>query len=595
MPPLLRYACVLACVANFGCEKTSAPQPPGIVAVSPFRDVAEEAGLIFRHENGMIGKRYILEIIGSGSALLDYDRDGDLDLFLVQGRSLDRDPNAPDAEQPVHRLFRNDSFPADGGPPLLQFTDVTEEAGLSFSDYGMGAIAGDYDRDGNMDLYLTCYGHDRLLRNNGQKRFVDVTESAGLKAASAWSTSASWADFDRDGHLDLFVCQYLDWTFETHVSCPVPWGGVGYCGPQTFPPSRSRLYRNQGDGTFRDVSQSSRIAEERGAALGVVGADIDDDGWIDFFVANDAMPNHLWINRHDGTFAEEARSRGCALSAEGMPEGNMGIIAADFFNQGRTDLFITHLKGEPAVFFRNQGDGQFTDVTADLGLDAPTRTSTGFGTGAIDYDNDGALDIFAANGGVQVEFAQEKKGIPLPLRQRSLLFHNRGRLEPVFEMIVGFPFLELAEVGRGVAFGDLDNDGDTDMIVNNNHGPVRLLRNEVGQQKHWLGLSLVAGPPGAEFHAIGAVARLERPGWPMSTRRCATDGSYLASSDPRLLFGLGDSPDTGKVRVRWPDGSEHVWENLPCDRYHLLHQDGISGVPPTSKESALRSTAPLRP
>lgn len=576
-----------------GCTTAPDVDRPGSDVESPFHDAAQEAGLIFRHDNGMIGQRYILEIMGPGSALIDFDRDGDLDVFLIQGQSLHRDALDSTVADLRHRLFRNDLTIGPGGVPALKFTDVTDAAGLAFSDYGMGVIAGDFDSDGNTDLYVTCYGRNRLLRNTGRQSFVDVTDAAGLDSEPAWSSSASWADFDRDGHLDLFVCQYLDWTIATHVACQSPWGGQGYCGPKIFPPSRSRLYRNQGDGTFVNISDSSQVSGRPGAALGVVGADLNDDGWVDFFVANDAMPNHLWINRQDGTFADEALIRGCAVNGEGMSEGNMGIIAADFFNQGRLDLFITHLKSEHATFFQNLGEGYFADVTAPLGLDAATRAYTGFGTGAIDYDNDGALDIFVTNGGVQIDLAQDEAGVAVPLRQRSLLFRNGGRSQLEFAAIEGFPFLDVEEVGRGAAFGDLDNDGDLDVIVNNNHGPARLLLNDVGQKKHWLGLRLVAGAAGAEFDVLGAVAQLERPGRPTLTRRCATDGSYLSSSDPRLIFGLGDSPESGTIRVRWPDGEEQVWENLPSDRYHILHRSGVSDGKSTLRTARRDSTGSM--
>lgn len=545
---------------------------PEAKAVIPFRDAAEEVGLTFRHDNGMTGERYILEIMGPGSALFDFDGDGDLDLFLVQGRSLDKTEFAKADSPSIHRLFRNDLSRDETGQPVLKFVDVTTSTGLTFSDYGMGAIAGDYDRDGHIDLYVTNFGHDRLLRNTGSGTFEDVTQVSELTAPPAWSTSASFADYDGDGWLDLFVCQYLDWTLDTHVACKSPWGGHGYCGPKTFPASRSRLYHNERNGTFQDVSESSLINSKPGAALGVVGADLDEDGWTDFFVANDAMPNHLWINQHNGTFQDEALVRGCAVNADGMSEGNMGIIAADFFNEGHSDLFITHLRTEHATFFRNLGNGMFMDITASLGLDAPTRPYTGFGTAAIDYDNDGALDIFITNGSVQINPEQEKSGIAPPLRQRSLLFHNVGTSGPEFVPLTDTPCLDVEEIGRGAAFGDLDQDGDVDIIVNNNHGPVRLLLNEAGQTNHWLGVRLVEGSKEAVFDALGAVAQLERSGSPTLTRRCATDGSYLSASDPRLIFGLGDSCETGTLHVRWPDGSSDRWEGLDCDRYHTLRK-----------------------
>lgn len=546
------------------------PQP------CPFHEASAATGLVFQHENGMFGERYILEIMGPGSALFDYDGDGDLDIFLVQGKSLDPTVTASNTTSPdlsmCHRLFQNDLTTDASGNPVVALTDVTVAAGLVLSDYGMGVIAGDYNNDGHTDLYVTCYGQDRLLKNTGNKTFEDITEQAGLLAEAAWSTSASWVDFDRDGLLDLFVCQYLEWSPAIHVPCESPWGGLGYCGPKSFSPSRSRLYRNAGGGKFIDVSQTSQIAGKPGAALGVVGADINGDGWPDLFVANDAMPNHLWINQHDGTFRDEAMIRGCAVNGEGSAEGNMGIIAADFFHHGQIDLFITHLKSEHATFYQNLGEGHFVDITANLGLDATTRPYTGFGTGAIDFDNDGASDIFITNGGVQIDPSQERAGIAVPLRQRSLLFHNIGENQPEFNLIQGCACLDHEETGRGAAFGDLDNDGDADILVSNNHGPPRLLLNDAGQLRHWLGVRLIDGADGSEYNVYGAVAELIRPNQPSLTRRCATDGSYLSSSDPRIIFGLGDSTETGVVRVRWPDAVVEEWDTLTCDEYHDLRK-----------------------
>ncbi len=513
----------------------------------------------------------MVEMVGSGSALFDVDNDGDLDVFLVQGGPLGPGAKPDPVRGPRHRLFRNDLAAGPSGPPLPRFIDITDQAGLNFADYGMGAIAGDYDGDGWIDLFVTCFGRNRLLHNagDGTGRLDDVTGSAGVGGNGGWSTSAAWVDFDRDGKLDLIVCRYLEWSFAVHKRCSGD-GRDDYCGPQSFVPSRSQLYRNRGDGTFEDVSLKSHLAGRAGAALGVVCADVDGDGWPDAFVANDGMANHLWINQKDGTFAEEALSRGCAVNCDGATEANMGLIAADFRNHGWNDLFITHLKNERSTFYRNLGDGQFVDETASLGLDAVSRPFTGFGTGAIDYDNDGWLDIFAANGEVKTIDEQVKAGIALPCRQRCLLLRSLGGSSLRFEPQTQGEFLEVEEVGRGAAFGDLDNDGDLDIVVTNCNGPVRLLINQVGQSRHWMGLRLVDGPPGRRRDVLGAEVRLERPDGPPLSRRCATDGSYLSSSDPRVLFGLGNGTTVSRVTVRWPDGLVEEWTGLSLDRYQEL-------------------------
>jgi hypothetical protein len=546
----------------------------------PFRDVAEEVGLHFRHVNGMTGQFYMPEMVGSGVAVFDYNNDGKLDIFVVQGGPIGPGQKPDPVRGPRHRLFRNDMEVLPGGERVLKFTDVTEEAGLNFADYGMGVAAADFDGDGWIDLYITCYGRNRLLHNNGNGTFTDVTDQAGV-GCGGWSTSAAWVDFDRDGRPDLFVCQYLEWSFTNHQVCRTPAGAKNYCGPISFPRARSRLFRNLGNGRFHDVSLASGIQSKAGAALGVVAADLTEDGWPDLLVANDGMANFLWINQRNGTFKDEALERGCALNCKGEAEANMGVIVADFTNGGRDDLFITHLHGEKSTFYRNLGKGLFADETARYGLDAPTRPFTGFGTGALDYDNDGFLDIFSVNGEVRILDEQVRAGVELPMRQRCQLFHNQGGNRLHFEEIRLGEALQVEEVGRGAAFGDLNNDGAIDIVVTNNNGPIRLLLNQVGQKHHWLGLRLVDGPPGRHRDVLGAIATIERPGQPTLRRRCATDGSYCSSSDPRVLFGLGDATAVSRVRVAWPDGLVEDWPGLAIDRYHeVVRGTGRKAGPP---------------
>jgi hypothetical protein len=519
----------------------------------------------------MTGQLYMTEMVGSGVALFDYDNDGDLDVFLVQGGPLGRGVKPDRAKGPTHRLFRNDLRVLPDGRRVLKFTDVTKEAGLDFADYGMGVIAGDFDGDGWVDLYVTAYGRNRLLRNNGNGTFTDVTATAGVGSdEDSWHTSAAWVDYDRDGLPDLFVCRYVLWDFDKHKRCSSPAGNADYCGPMSFDPARSILYHNLGGGRFADVSMASHIGSQAGSALGVLGADLNGDGWPDFFVANDGRPNHLWINRRDGTFAEEAYMRGTAVNSDGNPEANMGLIAADFSNHGLLDLFITHIKNEHSTFYRNLGGGAFEDATQMMGIDGTTRPFTGFGAGALDYDNDGWLDIFATNGEVRVIDAQVLAGLPLPMRQRSILFHNSGGPKVQFEEVKEGAFLKVEDVGRGAAFGDLDNDGATDIVVTNNNAPVRVLLNQAARGKHWIGLRLTDGAGQRRHDVPGAVVRLFRNGKPAQMRRAGTDGSYLSSSDPRVLFGLGESADFERIVVRWPDGLVEEWHGLAPDRYHEL-------------------------
>jgi hypothetical protein len=555
-----------------GCNRSPVPETASsaLPAIAPFLDAAAETGLVFQHHNGMSGKFYMPEMMGSGVAIFDYNNDGKMDIFLVQGGPLGPDQKPDSKKGPTHRLFRNDLEVMPDGTRKLKFTDVTEAAGLNFADYGMGVIAGDYDGDGFVDLYVTCLGKNRLLHNNGNGTFTDVTEAAGVGDVDAWHTSAAWVDFDRDGKLDLFVCRYVEWDFTTHRVCTGIGRGEDYCSPQSFSPERSRLFHNLGNGRFKDVSLASHIAGKAAPALGVVCTDINGDGWPDLFVANDGQANHCWINQHDGTFVDEALMRGCAVDPSNKPEANMGIIAADFRNRGLDDLFITHLKNERSALYLNQGKGIFTDASMPAGLDSTTRGYTGFGTCALDYDNDGWLDIFTTNGEVRVNESQARAGIELPLRQRCLLFHNRGSSDLRFEEITEGAFLKMEDVGRGLALGDLKNDGSMDLVVTNNNAPVRLLLNQAGQKNHWLGLRLVESAGGRKHAALGAVAHVVRSGLPTLTRRCATDGSYLSSSDPRLLFGLGAATAIESVSIIWPDGKTEEFTGLAVDHYHEL-------------------------
>ena len=571
-------------------EVKSSPTEVAATEVPAFQDAAIETGLVFQHENGMSGQRYMPEMVAPGIALVDYDRDGDLDVFLVQGRRLGPDVVPDEPNQPRHRLFRNEwiSVPGSGAGPgeqgtkqrsVLRFSDVSEEAGLTFSDYGMGVATGDFDGDGWVDLYLTSLGVNRLLRNTGRGTFEDVTHAAGLAAESAWSTSAAWFDFDRDGQLDLFVCRYLLWSYQVHKPCASLGGRTDYCGPKAFEAARSRLYRNLGGGRFEDVSRSSRISSAAGAALGVVAADVDGDGWVDLFVANDGMPNHLWMNQRDGRFQNDATPRGCAVNAQGNSEANMGLIATDFRNVGRMDLFITHLKNEHSTYYENLGEGQFADVTSRAGLDATTRSFTGFGTVPIDYDNDGWLDIFAANGEVRIIDAQVGAGRGLPMRQACVLLRNQGTQPIRFAPVVGGAYLQVEEVGRGVAVGDLDNDGDLDLVVGNAAGPTRLLLNAVGQDQHWLGLRVLEGTAEAPRDALQALVQVDRLDGSRLTRRCATDGSYLSASDPRVLFGLKGDAAVNRIVVTWPDQTREEFPPLEVDRYHELWRGTGKSLP----------------
>ncbi len=531
-----------------------------------FREAAEETGLRFVHVNGGTGQYYLPEIMGPGAALLDYDGDGDLDAYLLQGGPLG-DGGA--AEPPTNRLFRNER--KDGAP--LRFTDVTAAAGVGDAGYGMGAAVGDYDGDGDLDLYVTNFGPNVLYRNNGDGTFADVTAEAGV-GDGRWNTSAAFLDYDRDGDLDLFVLAYIDFTVAGNKRCFDAGGAPDYCNPNLYRPLPDRLFANQGDGRFRDVSEQAGITAAVGPGLGVTCADLDGDGWQDVYVANDGAANHLWINRRDGTFSEEALLAGAAFNAEGAPEGSMGVAAGDFDGDGDEDLFMTHLNMESNTLYVNDGAALFQDVTAGAGLAHTSLAFTGFGTEFFDYDQDGRLDLFSANGAVRnLESARDR---PYPYDQRNQLFHNQGDSRFLDVTETAGPAFQLSEVSRGAALGDVDGDGDLDVLVGNNRGPARLLLNEAAAG-NWLQIELRS--PGANRFALGARVGLVLPSGRTLWRRVRVDGSYLSSSDPRVHFGLGSGESYQEARVHWPDGSREGFPGGSANTVSRLQQGAGAPLP----------------
>ena len=542
-----------------------------------FSDRAEAVGIDFAHFNGMSGEYYFAEMFGPGVAMLDYDNDGDLDLYFPQGRmlglgkTLDDALIPPEAPLPLTgRLYRNDLEVLADGSRTLRFTDATEASGLDVRAYGMGVATGDIDNDGWIDLYLTQLGADQMFHNNGDGTFTDVSLHTGTSNAQ-WSLSASFLDFDRDGWLDLYVSNYLnylDYTDDADSDCSTPFGERDYCGPQRYLSVPDRLYRNRGNGTFADVTAEAQVASEYGPALGVVTADVDGDGWVDIYVANDGQENQLWVNQQDGTFSNGALLAGVALNDAGSAEAGMGVDAGDFDNDGDDDLFVTHLVSETNTLYVNDGSGLFEDRSAPSGLGFPSLTYTGFGTLWFDFDNDGWLDILAVNGAVRTIQALVQAKDPYPLHQRNQLFHNlgNGRFDDVSER-AGAVF-QLSEVSRGAAFGDLDNDGDVDVLVTNNSGRARLLLNNIGDRNRWLGLRLVG--TGVDRDMLGAKVGIFRSDGPPLWRRARTDGSYASASDPRVLVGLGDVSMVQRVQVVWPGGRVEEWTNVSADQWLTL-------------------------
>jgi hypothetical protein len=539
-----------------------------------FADVTTAVGLDFVHLNGASGEYHLPEIMPPGVGLFDYDNDGDLDVYLVQsgalagGQPVRRASTTGDGQVPLGgRLYRNDLTRSPNGSPQLRFTDVTAESRIQATGFGMGVAAGDIDNDGWIDLYLSNYGPNQLLRNNKDGSFTDVSRRSGT-ADEGFSVSASFVDYDRDGWLDLYVANYVVYRVGAETKCRAVAGGFDYCPPQAFRAQPSRLYRNNRDGTFGDVTKAAGMAGEVGPALGVATADFDNDGWADIYVAIDGAENQLWMNQRDGSFKNNALLAGAALSEVGRPEASMGVDAGDFDNDGDEDLFMTHLSEQGNNLYVNDGSGLFDDRSAAARLGPLSLAYTGFGAGWFDFDNDGWLDLATVNGTILANVQQG--GRPkhqFPYDQKRQLFRNlrNGTFEEVTSH-AGAAF-QVPEVGRGAAFGDVDNDGDVDLLVGNLNGPTRLLLNTVGSRRHWVGLSLTG-----EKATLGARVTVVRADGSMLWRRARADGSYASANDPRVLVGLGDAAAAPRVRVRWPSGHTEEWRDVPVDTWTTIRE-----------------------
>jgi hypothetical protein len=522
-------------------------------ALPIFEEVtAVQSGIRWTHVAGMSPEKHLPETSGAGCAFLDYDNDGWMDIYLVNSGKCDFfDPKPPLR----NALYRNNR---DG-----TFTDVTEKAGVQGGGYGMGVAVGDYDSDGFPDIYLTQYGRCILYHNNGDGTFTDVTDKAGV-AAPGWNSSAVWFDYDNDGRLDLFVCQFVE--FNKTMSCGVETDGTGhYCIPRIFKAMPSRLYHNNGDGTFRDVSVETGIAEHLGKPWGVVATDIDNDGWMDLFVSNDTVGNFLYRNK-GGKFEEIGLAADVSYSADGRARSGMGVDSADYNEDGWMDIFLANIDQEIFSLYKNNHDGTFEDVAMSVGIGMATRWMSGWGLKFLDYDNDGNLDLFLSNGfpdDLVAEFSQQ-----VTFREPLLLFHNEGGN---FKNVSGEsgPVFSRQFSSRGLAVGDFNNDGAADVLISVNDGAPLVLKNNVGKQNHLLGVKLEGQI--ANRDAVGARVTYQA-GDLRRHRMKVGGGSFLSSHDPRLLLGIGNRPKMDWVEVKWPGPSGLVerFTDLPIDRYVTL-------------------------
>lgn len=534
-----------------------------------FVDVSRERGIDFTGINGATGKKYLVETMTGGAAWLDYDGDGYLDLFLVQGHhhpelALDG-PGGTD--EPGDRLYRN----VEG----KRFEDVTQRAQVGDRGYGMGAAAGDYDADGHPDLYVTNYGRNTLYRNRGDGTFEDVTPRAGVGCGD-WSASALWADLDGDGQLDLYVATYLAYDTRKDAACQATDPRTSqklpsYCHPHHFEGVADHLFRNLGDGQFREVTREGGLGGARGwlegKSLGVVASDFDGDGDLDLFVANDSVQNNLWRNLGGLRFEDAALELGFALDAEGVPQAGMGIDRGDVDGDGLEDIYVTNFSRETDTLYMNLG-GNFLDGTVERGLARATYLPLAFGARFLDFDLDGDLDLYVANGHILDNAEQLHPGEGITYAQPDLLFENDGHGKFKDVSAAAGAWFRRALVGRAVAECDYDNDGDPDLLVTNVGGPAVLLENRAGNGKSWIGIDL---RPARGKTAQGARVELLREGAPPLVRFVGSDGSYLASNDPRVRFALAQGSTTARIRITWPGSrSPVIHEGLSAGRYHRI-------------------------
>jgi enediyne biosynthesis protein E4 len=522
---------------------------PRAATTVTFTDVTAAAGIRFVHTNGAFGKKYLPETLGSGCAFIDVDGDGWQDLFFVNSKKWPGRAGTPS----YPALYRNNR---DG-----TFSDITRQSGLAFESYGLGVTAADYDNDGRIDIYITALDSNRLFRNVGAGKFVDVTRTAGV-ADGGFSTSAAWLDYDRDGRLDLFVAHYVEWSPQKDLFCTIDGAHKSYCTPESYTGESSTLFRNRGDGTFENATIRAGLKDPTCKALGVAVLDFDNDGWPDLFVANDTQPNRLYRNTRNGTFEDVAVASGVAFNEAGVARAGMGTDAADYDRSGRESIIVGNFSNEMMGLYHNEGNGLFIDEAAVAGIGRPSLLRLTFACFFFDYDLDGWLDIFAANGHVADDIQAVQKNITYA--QPPHLFHNVGRGRFEESTGLGGRALQEAIVARGAAYGDYDNDGDLDLAISTNAGRARLLRNDGGNANHFLTVRTAGTVSNRD--GIGARVTVKVSGSTTLSRTVKSGSSYLSQSQLPVTFGLGSASSAERVDVEWPSGRKDALTNVRANQ-----------------------------
>jgi hypothetical protein len=540
----LLAAFALAAAAAVGVGKTGGQAASAVT----FRDVTQQSGIRFTHNNGAFGKKFLPETLGPGVAFIDYDNDGWPDIFLVNG--MDWPGHAQKHTTP--KLYHNNH---DG-----TFTDVTHKAGLDVEMYGMGVAVGDYDNDGFDDLFVTALGQSRLFHNNGNGTFTDVTQKAGLSGPRELSTSAAWVDYDKDGRLDLVVGNYVQWTQDTDLYCTLDGKSKSYCTPESYKGTSARLWHNRGDGTFEDVTQKAGLGEPTSKTMGIAVLDYDNDGWPDLLFSNDTQPNKLYRNNGNGTFSEKGVIAGVAFSEDGVARAGMGVDAADYDHSGYHSLMITNFSNQMLSLYHNEGKGLFVDEAPQSAIGRATLLTLGFGCFFFDYDLDGWPDIFIANGHIDPEIQKVQANVKYAMPPHLFRNLGKGKFEEVTNTM-GAAFTA-PRVGRGAAYADITNDGRLDLLLSTNGGPVYLFRNETqanGAANRSLRLKLVGTKSNRD--GIGAIVRLSS-GADTQTQMLRSGSSYLSSSELILTFGLGQRDKADAIEIRWPSGQVDRLSNV---------------------------------